>query len=400
MLAEMAKKIRFLREINTLYSYILLRGHVKIRSALKLPPLYPYEETYFLDEGTQRIVDQLKTAIPDHERGDNPSFNKNWKSIGEREETAKRISRQIRQIVPNTPSPINGNWLGSIRDVGYGSLEHKNLEPKKVDTIVAYLNEQKVYPSHVAHFSVEKPKAKNIIKKNYTFGSYDMQTIIRAPYVAEMLCDGEMISSIAEYFGCLPTISSVNLFWAFASKDGKSRGPQRFHRDVDDYKTCTMFINLTDTKEDEGAHCYIEKTHTLERLKTIFPESRNDDLENDLNPYKRRLTPEDLFQLPLNGYGSDKLYQHFLKEHMVNLYGERGMLLITDNYGIHRGVPSKNSDRLILWVSFALTATHTQSAEVKPQKRIPYARINDRIEDNKVNRYVLRNVVDFSGYLK
>ena len=396
MLAEMSKKIRFLREINTLYSYIFQRGYVKIRSVLKLPPLYPYEETYTLDEGTQRIVDQLQKAIPDQERGDNAAFNKNWKSINEREETAKKISAQIRQIAGDMPSHANADWLGSIQNLGYGRLEHKNLSREKVDKIVAFLNEQKVYPSHVAHFSVEKPNTKDIIKKNHTFGSYDMQTIISAPYVAEMLSDPEAISLIADYFGCLPTISSVNLFWAFASNDGKSRGPQRFHRDVDDFKTCTMFINLTDTKEDEGAHCYIEKTHTLERLKTIFPESKNDDLEEDLNPYKRRLVPEDLFQLPLNGYGSDKLYQHFLKEHMVNLFGERGMVLITDNYGIHRGVPSKNSDRLILWVSFALTATHTQSAEVKPQKRIAYARVKDRIPDNKVNRYVLRNVVDFS----
>jgi len=397
MLAQIAKKIRFLREINTLYSYILHRSYVKIRSVFKLPPLYPYEETYRLDKGTQQVVDQLQKAIPDQERGDNPAFNKNWKSIAEREETAKRISGQIKQALPERPTHTNADWLNSIKDVGYGRLEHKNLSQQQVDSIVSYLNEQKVYPSHVAHFSVEKPQTKEIIKKKSSFGSYDMETIISAPYVAEMLSDPEAISLIADYFGCLPTISSVNLFWAFGNSDGKSRGPQRFHRDVDDYKTCTMFINMTDTKEDEGAHCYIEKTHTLERLKTIFPESRNDDLLEDLNPYKRRIIAEDLFQLPLNGYSFDKLYQHFFKEHMVNLFGQRGMVLITDNYGIHRGVPSKNSDRLILWVSFALTATHTQSAEVKPQKRIAYAKIKGRIEDNRINRYVLRNVVDFSG---
>jgi len=394
---KIAKKIRFLKEINTLYSYIFSRAYVKARSFLKLPPLYPYEENYRLDEGTQHIIDQLQRTIPDGQRGDNPSFNKNWKSIAEREETAKQISSQIKKLTPETGASADANLLSSIKDAGYTKLEQKNFNAAQVDKIIAYLNDKKVYPAHVAHFSVEKPKAKDIIKKNNTFGSYDMQTIIQAPYVAEMIADPEMIGLITDYFGCLPTISSVNLFWAFSSSDGKSRGPQRFHRDIDDYKTCTMFINLTDTKEDEGAHCYIEKTHTLDRLKTIFPGSRNDDLPQDLNPFKRRVTPEDLFQLPLNGYSFDKLYEHFLKEHMVHLYGPKGNVLITDNYGIHRGLPSKNNDRLILWVSFALTATHTQSAEVKPQKRIAYAMVNGRIANNEINRYVLRNVIDFSS---
>ena len=264
-----------------------------------------------------------------------------------------------------------------------------------MDRIVDYLNEQKVYPAHVAHFAIQKPQEKTVIKKRHPFGSYDLGTILKAPFAAQMLSDPRVIGTIADYFGCLPTISSINLFWAFTSSDGKSRGPQRFHRDIDDHKTCTMFINLTDTKKNEGAHCYIEKTHTLENLKEIFSDGKNDDLPNDLNPWKRRITPDDFFQLPLNGYSFDKLYNHFFQGHIVNLCGERGTVLITDNYGIHRGMPSSENDRLILWVSYALTATHTQSASVKLMKRAAYGEIKDHIEDNKTNRYVLRNVVDF-----
>ncbi len=396
MISAIAKKTRFLREINTLYSYILLRSYVKLRTMLRLPPLYPYENSYVLDAETQRIVGQLQDAIPAGQRGDNPNFNKNWKSIEEREKTAVVISGAISQILPQKPSEGNAQWLDAIKNIGYGRLAHKNLTKPQVDEIVAYLNQQKVYPAHVAHFAVEKAKSKEAVKRNSSFGSYDMQTIIKAPYVAELLTDPEVMGSIADYFGCLPTISSVNLFWAFAASDGKSRGPQRFHRDVDDYKTCTMFINLTDTTEDEGGHCYIEKSHTLEALKSIFIDAKNDDLADDLNPYKKRIAPEDFFQLPLNGYSFDKLYEHFFKKNMVNLHGERGMVLITDNYGIHRGVPSKRNDRLILWVSFSLTATHTQSAHLKPQQRTAYSQIKNRINNSQINRYVLRDVVDFT----
>ncbi len=393
---SLMKKIRFILGLKTLYAYIAQRVVVKIRSFIKLPPLYPYEEIYRFDSSTEKIIDQIRREVPDSQRGDNPAFNKNWKSIMEREETARQIASAIKKAVGLVDTNAQPEALASMEGIGYAQLKERNLSVESVDRLVAYLDKQPVYPSHVAHFAVHKPSTKEEVKVKEPFGSYDVQTILKAPGIAEILSDKQVVGLIASYFGCLPTVSSVNLFWSFASSDGKPKGPQHFHRDVDDYKTCTMFINLTDTKADEGAHCYVEKTHTLEKLKTVFDDAKNNDLPESLNPLQKRLAPEDFFQLPLNGYNSDNLYNHFFKEKMVNLFGKRGSVIITDNYGIHRGIPSRVNDRLILWVSFALTATHTQSAEVKPQKRVPYAQIKGQIEDNKVNRYVLRNVVNFS----
>ncbi len=393
---RLPKKIRFLLEINTLYSYIFHRILVKIRTRFKLPPIYPYEDIYSFDTETQKILDQMKQAIPDHERGDNPAFNKNWKNVFDREDIAERVSSHIKQIAGNINIEATPAALTSLKDIGYVRLSHKNLNPDNVAQILHYLNHQKVYPSHIAHFAIQKPMAKEIIKKNHPFGSYDMQTILKAPFMAQLLSDKDVIGTITNYFGCLPTVSSINLFWSFTSSDGKAHGPQRFHRDIDDHKTCTMFINLTDTSEIEGAHCYVEKTHTYNRLKEVFSDSLNDNFPEDLNPFQKRLAPEDFFRLPLNGYSFDKLYDHFFRNHMVNLHGPAGTVLITDNYGIHKGMPPRNHDRLILWVSYALSVTHTVSASVKLQKRAAYSEIKDRIENNKINRYVLRNVIDFS----
>jgi hypothetical protein len=249
----------------------------------------------------------------------------------------------------------------------------------------------------VAHFAIEKPDTRDQAKRKGAFGSYDLATILKAPGISQILADPAVIGLIGGYFGCLPTVSSVNLFWSFTSGDGKPKGPQLFHRDVDDFKTCTLFINLTDTSQDEGAHCYIEKSHTYAHLKKIFDDKKNDTLPADLNPFDRRLLPEDFFQLPLNGYGFDKLYAHFFTPQMKYLYGARGTVIVTDNYGIHRGIPPLQKDRLILWVSYALTATHTQSAKVRLQKRAAYSNVLDQIQDNPTNRYVLRNMVNFEA---
>jgi hypothetical protein len=393
---NISKKISYLVQLKTLYSYIFHRALVKVRNTARLAPLYPYEDVYKFDQETERILEDLKKTIPDHLRGDNPAFNKNWKDVFEREETAKKIGAKIQAVTGPAGFSVDPSNPAALRNQGYLRLQSKNLSVEKVDEIVRFLDAQKVYPSHVAHFSLQKPQSKEEVKKSQPFGSYDVETILKTPYIAGLLSDPEVVGTIADYFGCLPTVSSVNLFWSFASPDGKPRGPQNFHRDIDDYKTCTMFINLTDTKEDEGAHCYVEKTHTHDRLKEVFVDAKNDSLPSDLNPWNRRIAPEDLFALPLNGYSFEKLYTHFFKDRMVPLYGQRGSVLITDNYGIHRGVPSKQKDRLILWISFALTATHTISAEVKLQKRVPYAELKNHVQDNKINRYVLRNVIDFS----
>lgn len=396
MYAQLSKKFRFLLEISTLYSYIFHRALGKIRTVLKMQPLYPYEDVYRYDEGTEQFLVKLRQNIPDCDRGDNPAFNKRWESVFVREQKAETIGRTITEAV-GRPGPVPEEQLRPLADRGYTRLEHKDLRPQQVNDILSYLDRQKVFPSHVAHFTLQRPAARDAVKRGgHPFGSYDLQTILQAPHIAELLSDREVIGLIGNYFGCLPTVSSVNLFWSFAFEKQEAKGPQRFHRDVDDVRTCTMFINLTDTSRDDGAHCYIPRTHTVGAMAEDFPAQKNAALPPDLNPLTHPLRPEDFFTLPLNGYAFDKLYQHFYADRMHYLYGPRGSVVITDNYGIHRGIPPKSRDRLILWVSFALTATHTQSVNVKPQKRPRVEELAGRVEDNPISRYVLRNMINFS----
>ena len=80
-------------------------------------------------------------------------------------------------------------------------------------------------------------------------------------------------------------------------------GIQNYHRDVDDHKIVSVFINLTDTAENDGAYCYIEKTHNLEQVLKIFKPEKGDTVPDELNPFGRPLKAEDLFVLPFNGLG-------------------------------------------------------------------------------------------------
>ena len=166
---RLPKKIRFLLEINTLYSYIFHRAIVKVRSLAKLRPLYPFEDSYKFDAQTQAILLEIQKAIPAEERGDNAAFNKNWKNIQEREDIARRVSASIKHIIGDVSLAAEPAGLSSIRDAGYAVLKNKKMNGAAVDELVSHLDKQKVYPSHVAHFATQKPAKKEVVKQKEPF---------------------------------------------------------------------------------------------------------------------------------------------------------------------------------------------------------------------------------------
>lgn len=360
-----------------------------------MPPLYPYEDRYTFDEDTNKALSQIQSTIPDKNRGDNDAFDKYLSGVKERAQVASAVGKNIQQAVGNTKLSSDHGFLDTLNRNGIKEFDEMKLSSDEIDDVMNYLNQQSVYPSHVAHFALRKPHDFQWVKQRETFGSYDLETIMQAPHVIRYMADPRLIGLVSDYFGCLPTISSTNIFWSFPSKKKVTRGTQNFHRDVVDYRTFKLFICLTETTPNDGAHVYIEKTHTYEAISGIFDDQKNDTLPEDLNPFDHRLRPEDLFHLPLDGYGYDKLYEHFFKDQIKIFSGECGTVVCEDNFGIHRGIPPRARDRLMMWVAFSLTSADTYAAQVKLQKRIPYAKIKDKVDDSKENRYVLRNIIDF-----
>ena len=100
--------------------------------------------------------------------------------------------------------------------------------------------------------------------------------------------------------------------------------------------------------------------------------------------------------LPFNGYGWGDLFEHLFKGHARQLFGPAGTVICADGYGLHRGVPPKSRDRLIFWLSFTLTRVSTEAAGTMNLKRSAYSEVEKNIENTSLNRYVLRNIIDFS----
>ncbi len=383
--------IKIFTHSRTLLPYIYERLIFVIREFLNFSSLYPTENKYRFDYNTEKILNELKSSIGNKSLLDNLK----WKDINSRERKAIQVSNYIKEITGKEFSKKEHPSLNSLINNGLIKFDDKKLIESEIDSIMNYLEDKKVYASHYHHFSIKKAAHIDKIKRQSSFGSYDLKTIINAPYIIDILTDQDILRLVCQYFGCWPTIQSVNIFWSFPSSR-KKNGTQHFHRDVEDYKTSSLFLNLTDSDIDDGAHCYIKKSHSLKTIKEIFNSEKNNNLPRDINPFNKNLIAENFFNLPLNGYSNDKLYQYFFKDHITHLYGEKGSAILTDNYGIHRGIPPKSKDRLILWVSYSLSSNSTETVSHRLPQRIKYKDLNKSINDNNFNRYLLRNLINFS----
>lgn len=80
----------------------------------------------------------------------------------------------------------------------------------------------------------------------------------------EIARDPALIEVARRYLGVEPVLDSTCLWWSFP--ETPSGHAQRFHFDVADYLSLSVFFYLTDVDEDSGPHCLIRGTHRHKSL--------------------------------------------------------------------------------------------------------------------------------------
>lgn len=142
-----------------------------------------------------------------------------------------------------------------------------------------------------------------------------------------------IVQEVCMWLGAWPKIIDVSL-WRSTVTPGDGELPQRWHRDYDDWRSCKLFLYLTDVDEDTGPHQYIPGSHRedfFERL-SLPPDAyfwgagRGTDIENDCDKLPR-----------------------------VEITGPAGTTFLTNNFGLHRGKKPTKGERMVFQVSFGLT---------------------------------------------
>ena len=224
----------------------------------------------------------------------------------------------------------------TLSHLGHVSLPAVDAE--RVAEMRAYFEAQPVYPgAYVAgpeRCTLDEARGGN-------FASFPISEVFNCPHLVEIANTSETLAIVERFVGTTPTILGYSAWWTFAQPDHPIEA-QLFHLDGDDYRFVKMFIFLTDVGHEDGPHTFFERTHDPDHLRAI----------RDNWPGGRREFENWLFGMLRK---SDAQSRRALGAEPVELTGPRGTRFLVNTFGVHKGPPPRNSDRLLCQVLYGVT---------------------------------------------
>ncbi len=374
------KKISFVFFIIKNFNFFFYKLILIFKSKfMKNRTFYAHEDLPNYDLNTKTLTEKINRETKETYK----NFNENKKDITRWLENKNLTISQIKKVIK-----YNENNTIDIKELvnqGVQNFNKKIIGTNDIDIIIKKFRDLKVYPAHVPIFSIKKKDTINNIKKISPFGSYDQIDILSDENLFKFITNREILEYSIKYFGCVPTLANINLYWSFVTN--KRSGPQNYHRDIDDYKILNVFMNLTETSFNNGSYEHVKFSHDYNFL--------NNEL-NQSSLIKRDI--KNFFNINYNGYGSDiYLNDEFFKDKVEQIYGSKGSINFADGFGLHRAVTPTKNDRLILWMTFGLRQTNHENTSNKYQRRIKSENITlKEFDKNLINKYVYRHLIDFS----
>jgi hypothetical protein len=288
------------------------------------------------------------------------------------------------------PDPAPGADLAaSLAEFGYaraGSL----LSPGQIKDLLDYFAERPCYNAHVVAQSDQIGRRAEDLAASAHFGSYHGQDVVVAPHILELANSPRILSAVGAYLGCTPSLYSMNAWWSFPRPEEGIAVTQAFHRDLDDFKNCVLFLYLTDTPDD-GRHEYIRYSHEPDALSQYLGKIGKLTI-NRPNGQQLLVTDglDELFEG--TGYGRDDIYNALFPKLIEPITGMAGEGFLTDPDGLHRATLPMKKRRLIVWLRYGM---HRNSAYVRDLiQPVPRAAVGGRLPDTAEARFINRLVVD------
>lgn len=216
------------------------------------------------------------------------------------------------------PEPAEMERLSSSGYVSLGGL----LTSDQCSELRQYFEARKVFDPYIPGSPRIYP-ASNSRSHGHVM-HHDAHDVIAAPHLMSLANSSAILSLVAGYFGCKPTISYMAAWWSYPTRQGPQQA-ENFHRDVDDWRFLKLFVYLTDVSELNGPHVYVLHSANDSRLRAI-----------------RRYSDEEV----ANAFGL---------KNILRVYGDAGVAFLEDTNGMHRGEPVLTGRRLVFQVVYALT---------------------------------------------
>jgi len=253
------------------------------------------------------------------------------------------------------------------------------LSEQQVADIHAYLKTRPCFTGHVAAYSDGVPRTVDECSKLHNCGSYQPEDVIAAPHFLEVANSPDLLAIAESYLGCVPSIYSINLFWSFPEPEKRYDATQKFHRDFDDFRFCTVFLFMTDVQLDDGAHYFLRGTHRADYVEKIY------------NERFRQPAPLPLDRFFLTASYEDKDCPALFEIEKETVTGSPGEAVIEDTYGYHRGDVPKTK-RLLGWIRYGLYRNASSYFDNR-KGPVPAALVNGRIPATDRHKFINRLIV-------
>lgn len=163
---------------------------------------------------------------------------------------------------------------------------------------------------------------------------YTRNSLAEFPEIVAIANDSKILNVVSKYLGVKPTISNINCWWSFGSRES-AKEAQFYHRDMDDFKFVKLFFYLTDVTADSGPHIFVKGSHKSNKL------------------------------TELRRFSDDEVIESFGNEKITTLIEAKGACFLEDTYGVHKGQLPIKGNRLLLQVQYSYGPLHVENYQPK-----------------------------------
>jgi len=239
---------------------------------------------------------------------------------------------------------VGDGIVKTLQNTGYAIIDPV-FSPTDVLEIEDFFKNIKVHYGSIGHDEGGR-KGETLLgdlPENIRFASYRAADIYVCPPIYNAVHNKHLIDTMASYLGAPPTISSVSMWWSFPSSQSPG-GMQMFHHDRGDFRSCNLFVYLTDVTELTGPHSFVTNTHNFNTLYALATERFGSNPEQFQTFWK---------WMEVHRKSDADVRQCFHESEIKVFTGPKGTSFLEDTRGLHKATLPTAGPRLAFEIVYS-----------------------------------------------
>jgi hypothetical protein len=172
---------------------------------------------------------------------------------------------------------------------------------------------------------------------------YRTQDLVGCRPLLDLANSPLILDAVTRVLGARPTIGWFQSWWTLGENHvpGRAHYDDIYHRDVDDLRFVKLFVYLTDTEVDNGAHSFVRGSHRSTKLTRRGPIS------------------------------DEQVRDSFPAGDILTITGKAGTVFLENTWGIHRPLQATRGRRQIFSALYGLTPWVPRGPDEQPGGAMP-----------------------------